>query len=198
MLDPFQLLFPEPLVIGIITPVTIICIISFLYISGFFKLNNKIKTNYTRKLFHILVFTGAGAIGFFFDHRAVMFYGGITGLIMIYVLHLGEGHILFEGIAREQDEPHRRFYIGVPLICTALGGLVNSYLFGSLAIVGYLVGGWGDAIGEPVGVRFGKHRYKVPSLRNVHCERSLDGSIAIALMSTLAVIVGLWLIGCCG
>jgi len=150
-------------VICIVTPITIICIVLFLFISGSLKINYKIKTNYTRKLFHILVFTFAGMVGFFFDFRAVMLYGGITGLIVIYAIYLGDGHILYEGMAREQDEPHRSFYIGVPFITTAIAGLFNNILFGQLALVGYLVAGWGDASGEPIGVRFGKHKYKVPS-----------------------------------
>jgi phytol kinase len=187
-------LFPKLDVIALITPVTIICILLFLFISGILKLKYQIKTNYTRKLFHILVFTNAGVFGYFYDHTAVMFYGGLTGLIIICVIYQGEGKILYEGIAREQDKPHRSFYIGVPFICTALGGLFNSFLFGQLAIIGYLVAGWGDAIGEPIGVRFGKHKYNVPTLQNVKCQRSLEGSIAIAVMSAVAVAVGLYLI----
>jgi phytol kinase len=195
MIDFLKQLFPELYVITLIIPVTLICIFTFLYISGILKIRFQIKTNYTRKLFHILVFTIAGLIGYFYDHTAVMFYGGLTGLIIIYVIILGEGHIFYEGIAREGDNPHRSFYIGVPFICTALGGLFNSFAFGQLAIIGYFVAGWGDAIGEPVGVRFGKHKYSVLSLQSVQCQRSLEGSAAIMIMSSLAVMTGLYLIG---
>jgi len=195
MLEFLNQLFPEPQVIAIVTPITILCIFLFLYCSGTLQLSYKIKTNYTRKLFHILVFSIAGVIGFFFGFRAVMLYGGITALIVIFVIYLGEGHILYEGIAREQDKPHRSLYIGVPFITTAIGGLLNNYFFLEFALVGYLVAGWGDAIGEPVGVRFGKHRYKVPSLRGVKCTRSVEGSIAIFTMSAIGTAVALFLIG---
>jgi phytol kinase len=188
-------LFPEPSVIAIVTPLTIVSIFGFLYLSGTIKLSHGIKTNYTRKLFHILVFTLAGVVGFFWGFKAVMFYGGITALIVIYVIYLGRGNLLFEGIGREQDEPHRAFYIGVPFISTAIAGLLNNFLFAELALVGYLVAGWGDAIGEPVGVRFGKHRYKVPSLRRVGCERSIEGSLAIMSMSMVGTGVALYVIG---
>ncbi len=194
MINLLKHLFPELSVIALITPITIICIFLFLYISGFLKLIQKIKTNYTRKLFHILVFTTAGIIGYFYGHTAVMFYGGVTGLIVIYVINLGDGHMLYEGIAREADYPHRSFYIGIPFICTALGGLFNSFAFGHLAIIGYFVAGWGDAIGEPIGVRFGKHKYYVLSLQNVKCQRSIEGSLAILVMSSVAVVIGLWII----
>jgi phytol kinase len=195
MVDYLFQIFPEPKVIGIITPLTIVSIFFFLYVSGTLKLNYKIKTNYTRKLFHILVFTLAGIIGYFYGQMAVMFYGGITGLIMIYIIYLSDGYLLFEGVAREQDNPHRSFYIGVPFICTAMGGLFNSFIFGQFAIVGYFVAGWGDAIGEPIGVRFGKHKYNVPSFQDVKCQRSVEGSIAVFIMSYFAVWVGLSTIG---
>lgn len=195
MLEFLNQLFPEPYVIALVTPITIFCIFLFLYCSGTLKLSYKIKTNYTRKLFHILVFSFAGVIGLFFEFRAVMLYGGITALIVIFVIYLGEEHILYEGIAREQDKPHRSLYIGVPFITTAIGGLLNNYFFLEFALVGYLVAGWGDAIGEPVGVRFGKHRYKVPSLRGVKCTRSIEGSSAILVMSAIGTAVALFLIG---
>ncbi len=195
MLKLLTQIFPELFVIAIITPLTIVCIFSFLYISGTLKINNKIKTNFTRKLFHILVFTLAGVIGFFFGFKGVMFYGGVTGLIIIYVIYLGAGNLFYEGIGREQDEPHRSFYIGVPFITTAIGGLLNNVIFAEFALVGYLVAGWGDAIGEPVGVQLGKHKYKVPSLRNVSCTRSIEGSMAILILSAIGTYVALTLIG---
>ena len=194
MLDFLTLIFPTISEIIILTPITILLIFLFLFLAGKIKIKYNIKTNYTRKLFHILVFTMAGVIGLIIGHKGVMFYGGLTGLIMIYVIYQGKGYILYEAVAREQDEPHRSFYIGVPFLSTALGGLFNTYLFGSLAIVGYLVAGWGDAIGEPIGVRFGKHKYKVPTLRKVACQRSLEGSLAVLIVSMLAIFIVLWLI----
>jgi phytol kinase len=195
MIDIIEQLFPQPFEIAIIMPLTIISIFSFLYLAGILKTEYKFKTNYTRKLFHILVFTLAGILGLFFGYQGVMFYGGLTGLIMIYVIYLGAGNTLYEGIAREQDRPHRSFYIGVPFLSTAVGGLFNSFIFGPIAIVGYLVAGWGDAVGEPVGVRFGKHKYNVPTLQKVKCQRSIEGSLAVMGISIAAVFIGLWVLG---
>ncbi len=195
MFEVLNVIFPEPYVIAIIAPLSIVLIFLFLEIAGFLKISSRIKTNYTRKLFHILVFTTAGIFGYLYGFKAVLLYGGITALIIIYVIYLGEGNLLFEGLGREQDKPHRRFYIGVPFISTAIGGILNNYLFAEIALVGYLVAGWGDAIGEPVGVRFGRHKYKVPSLRKVPCSRSLEGSLAILTMSVIGTAVALILIG---
>jgi phytol kinase len=195
MPDIIGMLFPELFVIALITPLTIISIFIFLYISGTLKLTKKLKTNYTRKVFHILVFTEVSVVGYFFGFQAVMLYGGITGLILILVLYLGDGHVFFEGLAREQDVPFRKFYIGIPFLMTAIAGILNNYLFFEFALVGYLVAGWGDAAGEPFGVRFGKHKYKVPTIRKVYCERSIEGSTAILLVSAFGAGLALFLIG---
>jgi phytol kinase len=64
-----------------------------------------------------------------------------------------------------------------------------------MAFVGYLVCGWGDALGEPVGTRWGKHRYRVPSLAGVPATRSLEGSSAVFLAGAMAAFLGLALAG---
>lgn len=67
--------------------------------------------------------------------------------------------------------------------------MVANVWFGPLAIAGYLVTGMGDAIGEPAGTRFGRHPYRVWSLSAVKATRTLEGSLAVFLVSFLA----LWL-----
>jgi phytol kinase len=116
----------------------------------------------------------------------VIVFGGWAGIILLMQIYLGDGHVLYEGIAREQDSPHRSFYIIVPFISTALAGVLDNLLFGQIALIGYLVAGWGDAVGEPVGVRFGRHKYRVPSRRRVVCYRSIEGSSAVFLTSIFA------------
>jgi phytol kinase len=55
--------------------------------------------------------------------------------------------------------------------------------------------GWGDAVGEPVGARFGRHRYRVPSLGGVRAERSFEGSAAVLAVSAAACVVALLALG---
>ena len=51
---------------------------------------------------------------------------------------------------------------------------------GSYAAVGYLVAGWGDAVGEPVGTRFGRHPYRVPfTRRRARGPHASKGSMAV-------------------
>lgn len=169
-----------------VTPISLPVILAAGYISGILKMKKGIRTNYTRKLFHFTIFSTAGLVGLFFGFSGTIVFGSWAGLFILFILYLGQGNIFYEGMAREQDEPHRSFYIIVPFISTAVAGVLDNFLFGQVALVGYLVAGWGDAAGEPVGVRFGRHRYRVPSRKKVMCYRSLEGSSAIFSVSTFA------------
>jgi phytol kinase len=179
-------MIPSLETIFIVTPISLPVILIIGYISGYLKTVKKIKTNYTRKLFHFTIFSTAGAIGLFFGFSGTMVFGLWAGLFILFILYLGDGNIFYEGMAREQDEPHRSFYIIVPFLSTAIAGVLDNILFGQIALIGYLVAGWGDAVGEPIGVRFGKHRYRVPSRKKVVCYRSVEGSLAVFTVSTLA------------
>ena len=79
----------------------------------------------------------------------------------------------------------------MPLLTTAIGGLAANFLFGAFAYVGYLVVGWGDAVGEPVGTAWGRHRFAVPSLGGVPAVRSIEGSTAVFLVGSVAAMIGL-------
>jgi len=70
-----------------------------------------------------------------------------------------------------------------------VGGIMANLFFPSAVIAGYLVAGVGDAIGEPAGIRFGRHTYKVWSLSSVPAVRSWEGSFAVFLASALVVFV---------
>jgi phytol kinase len=88
---------------------------------------------------------------------------------VVVALLRGDGSLLYEALAREED---RRPY----------------------AATGFAVAGWGDAVGEPIGSRFGKRRYRVPGLGGVTATRSLEGSLAVFAASFIAAALSLaWL-----
>lgn len=145
------------------------------------------RTGYTRKIFHFLIFTTAAILQVRLGTPAVCLFGGACTLVVFFAVWRGPGNLLYEALAREKDEPHRTYFILVPYFTTLAGGLASSLLFGPLAIAGFLVAGLGDAIGEPIGARFGKHRYRVFSRSAVPATRSLEGSAAVFGMSVLAL-----------
>jgi len=146
---------------------------------------------YSRKTFHFAIFTMAGVLQLLGGLPAVMLFGGLVSGVVLYAVLRGAGFPFYEALARPADAPRRTLFILVPLVTTAAGGLLANLLFGAWAIVGYLVGGWGDAVGEPVGAAVGRHRYRVPSLGGVRAERSLEGSAAVLTAGALAAFAGL-------
>jgi phytol kinase len=165
-----------------------------LHFAGYLKQIKGCKTGYTRKIFHFSIFASVVIIQMVWDTSAVCLFGGACTLVIFYAVRKGSGNFLYEAIAREKDEPHRTYYIVIPYFATLIGGLASNILFGHIAVVGYLVTGLGDAVGEPFGTKFGRHIYKVPSLTSVKAIRSWEGSMAVFVMSVAAIATSIFIL----
>ena len=147
------------------------------------------RTGYTRKVFHFLIFGTVAVLQWRAGTPAVCLFGAMCTVAVFAAVWRGRGSLLYEALARPQDEPHQTFFILVPYFTTLVGGLAGNILFGPVAVAGYLVTGLGDAIGEPAGTMFGRHRYRVRSLSSVPATRSLEGSAAVFVMSVIALLL---------
>lgn len=163
--------------------------------AGWLRMNRNVQTPYTRKIFHFYIFTMAGILHLSVGLSAVVLFGVIVTICVLYAIYRGNNFPFYEAMARPTDEPHRTFFIVVPLIAMALGGGLVNLFFNKFAHVGYFVVGWGDAIGEPVGVKWGRHKYKVPSFLGIRVTRSLEGSAAIFAVSFIGAFLGLFVVG---
>lgn len=141
---------------------------------------------YTRKVFHYLIFSGAGTLDLLFGRGGVSVYGSTVTLLVLWAILRGPGFGLFDALARPSDAPREAAFVVIPLMMTIAGGLLSLLFFPATAAVGYLACGWGDALGEPVGRAWGDHAYRVPSLFGVPARRTLEGSTAVLLGATLA------------
>jgi dolichol kinase len=72
---------------------------------------------------------------------------------------------------------------------------MGAILVGDLAVVGYLVCGWGDSAGELAGRNFGRMRYGSPFGRGSGNRRSVEGSAAVFMAGTLGAVVALLMLG---
>lgn len=151
------------------------------------------RAPYTRKLFHFLIITGAAVVDIVAGLGGVVAYAIGVVIVIVMSLFRADGDPLYEALARPTDEPHRTLFIVVPLVTTGLGGILTNLIFPSWAAVGYMAVAWGDAVGEPVGTRWGRRRYRVPSLGGVPAQRSLEGSGAV-LIATWIACAGLFLV----
>lgn len=149
----------------------------------------------TRKIFHGVVFTSMVILRWFTSISTVaaaslVIVGGVG-----YAVWRGPRWPLFQALARPQDVPHEARYILIPLLASIAGGVIAQILAGEKALVAYLISGWGDAAGEPVGTRWGKHRYQVPAVTGLAVTRSWEGSTAVFLMSWVAALAGFGMLG---
>jgi phytol kinase len=180
LIHPFLGLIPPFPDIQIAGAVAAAAILGSGLLSGVLKRRTGWPTGYTRKLFHFLIFFTAVGLHLWGGMPAVNILGAAMGVYVLLIVRAGEGNAFFEALAREKDFPRRGYFIILPYLTTALGGLLSNLFFGAFAVMGYLIGGAADAVAEPVGVRFGKHRYKVSSLRKVEStERSVEGSVSV-------------------
>src|SRR5262245_62034909 len=147
------------------------------------------RTGYTRKIFHCLIFLSVVVVQAVWGFLAVCLFGSMVSVVVAYAVWQGGGHRFYEALAREQDRPHRTYYIVAPYFATMIGGLASNLVFGPLALMGYLVGGLGDAAGEPVGTRWGKHRYAIPVIGRT--QRSYEGSLGVLVVSLAALTIGI-------
>ena len=164
-------------------------------LAGHLRARRGVRTPYTRKIFHFIIFTAAGLLQIFLGLPAVVIFGSVTSLFVLHAVWRGDGYPFYEAMARPTDAPRRTLFILIPLVTTALGGVLSNVFFPAWAFVGYLVCGWGDAVGEPVGTKWGRHRYSVPSMLGVPSTRSLEGSAAVCIAGTLATAAALALMG---
>jgi phytol kinase len=152
--------------------------------AGYLKTRMGVRTGYTRKVFHALIFLSAVVAHALGGFVAVCVFGTMVSLVVGLAVLRGPNDRLYEALAREQDGPARTYYIVSSYFATLIGGLTSNILFGPLAIVGYLVGGLGDAAGEPVGTRWGRHHYLCARVT-----KTFEGSFAVLTASLVALFI---------
>lgn len=133
----------------------------------------------SRKLFHTGIFTGAVPAQLLLGFWGVVLYGAVIGALVAQAYLRGERASLFRALASGEDAGHKHRQLLVPLAATALGGTLSVLLVGRFAVVGYLVCGWGDGVGEAVGRRWGRRTYGSLPLGGRRSTRTVEGSFAV-------------------
>jgi phytol kinase len=174
-----------------VAPVAALFTVVAAAVAGWLRVRRGVRAPYTRKTFHFMILSTALLVQLRWGLPGTVVYGSVVAAAVLLAVVRGEGNPFYEALARDSDAPHRTLFILIPLATTALGGMLANALFPAWAHVGYMVVAWGDAVGEPVGTRWGRHRYRVPSLAGVAATRSFEGSSAVLLASVLAGAIAL-------
>ena len=180
-----------------------VILFSIQYVSGSLVYYKGIKVNYTRKINHFALFFVPMFLDKFIPVKPsleLLIIGSIlavTGLI-IYIkpVRIKSNFIqrMFLSFDRPEDRPNTLLWLSTQ---TAFGFLVlipfiilfytSGYEY--LIIIPILVNGIGDGLAEPVGVRFGKHKYQTYALfSKIKYERTLEGSACIFITSVVVIL----------
>lgn len=171
--------------------VSILTVLSFICakIPSYLKQKHEIKTGYSRKIFHFLVFTCVALINYKYGFTAVCIFGLlISGFIFLSILKKGKS-FLYRALAREGDYPNQTLYIILPYFSTLFAGVYLNIFFIEFVALGYLICGIADASGEVIGTWLGKNKFKV-KVFNIHKSmKSIEGTASVFLFTTLIYIV---------
>lgn len=172
------------------------------YCNGLLATYKGVKVNYTRKINHFTLFLIPILLNWEYavQETSGLFVIGAALAVFKFIFYIKPIrdrvsfiNMMFRSFDRPEDRPHTLLWISSQ---TAAGYLVTipmSVLFARydllpLVLIPILIYGIGDGLAEPVGVRFGRHKYRVPALftqRKYY--RSLEGS-ACVFITGIAVI----------
>lgn len=172
------------------------------YLLGLLVIKRGILVNYTRKIFHFILFFFPLFLESLIPFQASPATILLSGLLFVAsIFTLSEPlrrrsrflHTVFASFDRPEDRPFTLFWLTTQVLATyvvlvAVLLWLEAYEKGVLIYISVLVAGVGDGLAEPVGVRFGYHKYRVKALFTDRLyTRSLEGSACVLLSGVLAV-----------
>lgn len=177
-------------------------------LAGFFlgksAQSGRLKVNYTRKIFIFTVFFSSLFLRFLFPFRGTIYLTFFSGLLFLAFIALLSGPVrrrynflavIFSAIDRPEDRPHTLFWLFTQILFFyAAFILISNWLFsyGRPFLVSMTVFAThlGDGLAEPVGIRFGKHKYKTYAIfsRKKYI-RTLEGSFCVFAAAAAAVLL---------
>jgi dolichol kinase len=174
------------------------------YCTGLLVEHRGIKVNYTRKINHFCLFFIPAYLDRVFAYQetfGLFILGAVTVIVSlaIYIRPLRERYsvinTMFRSFDRPEDRPHTLlwlstqvlagFFVIIPMVI-----LYAHYNLLDLMLIPIIINGIGDGLAEPVGVRFGRHKYRVHALfTRKKYVRSLEGSACVFITSIAVIAV---------
>ena len=101
---------------------------------------------------------------------------------------------MFKAVDRPEDRPYTLIWFSSQIITTLIVLLPFSVYFSrikkdSLIFIPILINALADGLAEPVGITFGKHKYKTTAcLSSVKYERSYEGSFCVFIVTMIIIL----------
>lgn len=177
-------------------------IISFIqFLASLLVIKHNVKVNYTRKMVHVAYFIVPQIL----DRVLLDFKEDIITemwniwIILLLLLILAEPirsrvtiiNMMYKSVDRPEDRPYTLFWLSTQTIVTLIVIIPFAYFFNRVDQVEWifipiLINGLADGLAEPIGVRFGKHKYKTRSCFSSRLyTRSYEGSATVFIVSLI-------------
>lgn len=165
-----------------------------------------VKVNYTRKINHFFLFFIPALVDYYFQNNgpdtAVSLINEAIFTVasfMVFIKPIRDRvpllSIAFSSFDRPEDRPHTLLWytsqcvVGYMVMYPAII-LYDHYHMMALLNIQILIGIFGDGLAEPIGIRFGRHKYTTHSIFfKKEYVRSLEGSLAIFIVGIIVLFV---------
>lgn len=168
------------------------------YGTGLLVKHKGVKVNYTRKINHFVLFFIPVYVdrAFAYEESFGLFFLGAALAVLSLAIYMKPVRkkipiiaTMFLSFDRPEDRPHTLLWLSTQIAAGFLVLLPMIVLFYYHDLLHWmflpiLINGIGDGLAEPVGVRFGKHRYLTGALfTRKKYVRTLEGSACVFLAS---------------
>ncbi len=173
------------------------------YSTGLLAERKNVKVNYTRKINHFLLFLIPILLGRGYAYKESFWLFSLGAFLAVlkfvfYTKPIRERipfiKTMFSSFDRPEDRPYTLLWITTQtaagyLVILPMGVFFARYNLLPLVLIPILIYGIGDGLAEPVGVRFGRHKYRVYALfTDKTFYRSLEGSACVFITSVIVIL----------
>jgi dolichol kinase len=187
-----------------------------MYLTGFLVLRKAVKVNYTRKINHftLLLVPFLLSFGFGSDTSSnieinfatevihlltdkILIFGFLFFVVLIKPVRKRVAILrtAFSGMNRPEDEPYTLFWMASQTAANYAAAIPVTLYLGwigrpELILIIILIHGIGDGLAEPIGIRFGKHKYETNGffVKRKYV-RTIEGSACVFISSIIAVML---------
>ena len=174
------------------------------YIMALVVVRYNFKVNYTRKIVHMSFFLWPQIL----DNLIIIYqkdkYTELWNVwIILFLLFINSKEIrskikfietMFKAVDRPEDQPYTLIWFATQVISTLVVLIPFSVFFSrnnkkNLVFIPILINALGDGLAEPVGIKFGKNKYKTKACcsKRVY-ERSYEGSFCVFIVSFIIIL----------
>lgn len=186
--------------------ITVAILYATQFTAGTLVVKKNLKVNYSRKIIHFAGFFSPVFVAAMMPVKTSYSFsnilaGSVVALLsmMVYIKPIRERNWIamrmFQGMDRPEDRPYTLLWLYTQMLAGYVVLVPAVLYFQSkglimMALIPILINAIGDGLAEPVGVKWGKHKYKVRALFSKEkYTRSLEGSACVFFSAVLILLL---------